>query len=115
MKAVATGAMKPPRDAAQHSFSSLAAVLAVLTTENRLLLRLLNKRGSQTTKALVRLTGRHAPELRRSLERLHAAGFVDVEKLGRARIWVATPGSLNVEIDLQEGWERIEYVPRQSR
>ena len=115
MKSVAAGARKPRKDAAQHSFSSIAAVLATLTTDNRRLLLLLKEHGPQPTTELVRLTGRDAPELRRSLERLHAAGIVDIKKGGRTRVWIANPGRLCIEIDLFEGWERIEYVPRRRR
>jgi len=115
MRAVASGARKAPSDAAQPSFSSISAVLATLTTDNRKLLRLLKERGPQPTTELVRLTGRDAPELRRSLERLRAAGMVNAAREGRAWFWIANPGRLYIEINLFEGWERIEYVPRRCR
>lgn len=115
MKSVAAGARKPPRDAAQHSFSSISAVLATLTTDNRRLLLLLKEHRPQPTTELVRLTGRDAPELKRSLERLHAAGIVDIKKGGRTRVWIANLGRLCIEIDLLEGLERIEYVLRRRR
>ncbi|MFA5901624.1 MAG: hypothetical protein WC829_21195 [Hyphomicrobium sp.] len=115
MKAVAAGARKPPSDAAQSSFSSIEAVLATLTNDNRRLIRLLKECGPKTATALARMTSRDSGELGRSLERLHAAGIVNAEKDGRARLWAANPGRLCIEIDLREGWERIEYVPQRRR
>jgi len=54
MKAVARGSRPAPADAAKPSFDSVAAVIRLLTPENRRLLALIRDRKPQSVAELVR-------------------------------------------------------------
>ena len=85
MEAVARGERPAPADAAKPSFSSVEAVVRLLTPENRRLLALIRDRKPSSVAALAQMTGRAQPNLTRTLAKLEAAGFIRMRSIGRRR------------------------------
>jgi predicted transcriptional regulator len=71
MRTVARGERAAPADAARPSFNSVAALVRLLTPENRRLLALIRHRKPGSVAELARLTGRAQPNLRRTLRRVY--------------------------------------------
>src|SRR4051794_26462213 len=86
MRAVARGERPAPADAAKPSFESAAALMRLLTPENRSLLRLIRDEEPESIAALSRLTGRKEPNLLRTLEKLAAAGLIELREVDRRRV-----------------------------
>lgn len=99
MRAVARGEKPAPADAAQPSFESVEALARLLTAENRLLLKIIRDARPQSIAELGRLTGRHPPNLLRTLAKLQAAGLVRLHEEHKRTVPVAIAGRLQVEID----------------
>jgi predicted transcriptional regulator len=99
MKAVARGERRPSRDAAKASFNSVAAVIRLLTSDNRRLLALIRDRKPESVAALVTMTGRAQPNLTRTLAKLEAAGFVTMKAVGRRKTPSVAVKRIVVEID----------------
>jgi|SRR5665213_118756 len=74
MRAVARGERRPPKDAAVRSFNSVDTVLRLLTPENRKLMALIRDKKPGSIAALAQMTGRAAPNLTRTLQKMEAAG-----------------------------------------
>ncbi|PYR45915.1 MAG: MarR family transcriptional regulator [Acidobacteria bacterium] len=85
MKAVARGERRAPADARKASFNSVEAVVRLLTPDNRRLLSLIRDRKPQSVAELVALTGRAQPNLTRTLAKLEAAGFIQMNIVGRRK------------------------------
>ena len=83
MKAIARGERPAPTDAARPSFNSVAALVRLLTPDNRQLLALIRDRKPQSVVELVKMTGRAQPNLTRTLAKLEAAGFITMRAVGR--------------------------------
>jgi predicted transcriptional regulator len=110
MTAVARGAQKAPRDAAVASFESAAAVLRVLTLENRKLLAAIRDRHPQSIAELASMTGRAQPNLTRTLAKLEALGFVRLESVDNRKVPTTSAHSLKIDVDLFSPNDRLEMV-----
>lgn len=100
MQAVARGERPAPADAGQASFNSVEALTRLLTPENRQLLATIRDRQPKSVAELAALTGRSAPNLSRTLEKLCAAGLVRMQPTGgRRRAPTAEVGKIRIEID----------------
>lgn len=110
MRAVARGEKPAPADASAPSFESVAALMRLLTPDNRSLLKVIRDERPQSVAALSRLTGRKEPNLLRTLGKLEAAGFVAMRLVGHRRVPTARPGKLRVEIDPFSTNDRVEVA-----
>jgi predicted transcriptional regulator len=110
MKAVARGARSAPADARRPSFNSVAAVVRLLTPENRRLLTVIRDRKPQSVADLVQLTGRAQPNLTRTLAKFEAAGFITITTLGRRKAPSATVKRIVVEIDPYSDRDRMRVA-----
>ena len=99
MKAFARGERPAPADAARPSFNSVAALIRLLTPENRQLLALIRDRKPQSVAELVRMTRRAQPNLTRTLAKLEAAGFIAMRAVGRRKALSTAIKKIVVEID----------------
>ena len=110
MKAVARGQQPAPVDARTPSFNSVAAVVRLLTPENRRLLTVIRDRKPRSVADLVQLTGRAQPNLTRTLAKLEAAGFITITTLGRRKAPSATVKRIVVEIDPYSDRDRMRVA-----
>jgi predicted transcriptional regulator len=110
MKAVARGERPAPADARTPSFNSVAAVVRLLTPENRRLLTVIRDRKPQSVADLVQLTGRAQPNLTRTLAKLEAAGFITTTTVGRRKAPIATVKRIVVEIDPYSDRDRMRVA-----
>jgi predicted transcriptional regulator len=110
MRAVARGEIPAPADAAEASFNSIAAVLRVLTAENRHLLAVIRNRRPESIGALGAMTGLAAPVLAAKLEELEAAGLVRLETSGSEKIPLPTIEKIHIEIDPYSTEDRLEFA-----
>jgi predicted transcriptional regulator len=110
MKAVARGERPAPTDARSPSFNSVAAVVRLLTPENRRLLTVIRDRKPHSVADLVQLTGRAQPNLTRTLAKLEAAGFITITTLGRRKAPSATVKRIVVEIDPYSDRDRLRVA-----
>jgi predicted transcriptional regulator len=110
MRAVARGARSAPADAAQPSFSSVDALVRLLTPANRQLLALIRDRKPRSVAELVQMTGRAQPNLTRTLTKLEAAGFIRTKTVGRRRRPSAAIKKIVVEIDPYSSKDRVRVA-----
>jgi predicted transcriptional regulator len=110
MRAVARGERPAPADAAKPSFASAAALMRLLTPENRELLRLVRDVKPESIAALSRLTGRKEPNLLRTLEKLAAAGLVELREVDRRRVPRTRIRKLRLDIDPFGTNDRVEVA-----
>jgi predicted transcriptional regulator len=110
MRAVARGARPAPADAAQPSFSSVEALVRLLTPANRQLLALIRDRKPRSVAELVQMTGRAQPNLTRTLTKLEAAGFIRTKTVGRRRRPSAAIKKIVVEIDPYSSKDRVRVA-----
>lgn len=108
MKAVARGRKQAPADAARPSFNSVAAVMRLLTPENRALMAVIRDRQPHSIAELADMTGRAAPNLTRTLAKLEAFGLVRMKSVKRRKVPISTIRTLRVEIDPFSKDDRIE-------
>ncbi len=99
MKAVARGEQAAPADAAMPSFNSVAAVVRLLTPENRALLAIIRDLKPKSVAELAEMSGRAQPNLTRTLAKMEAAGFVRMTAAGRSKAPSVTIKKIVVEID----------------
>ena len=99
MKAVARGEQAAPADAAMPSFNSVAAVVRLLTPENRALLAIIRDLKPKSVAELAEMSGRAQPNLTRTLAKMEAAGFVRMTAAGRSKAPSVTVKKIVVEID----------------
>lgn len=110
MRAVARGARPAPADAAKPSFNSVAAVVRLLTMENRALLALIRDRKPQSVAELVAMSGRAQPNLTRTLAKLEAAGFITMKSVGRRKAPSVAVKKIVVEIDPYADRDRLRVA-----
>ena len=110
MRAVARGERKAPRDAALPSFQSAAALLRLLTRENRRLLAVIRDAKPQSIAELARLTRRAPSNLTRTLAKLEAVGLITMTRVARRKVPTAAVTSLRLEIDPYYGRDVLEFV-----
>jgi predicted transcriptional regulator len=114
MRAVARGERSAPADAAQPSFDSAAALLRLLTPENRSLLRTIRDARPQSVAELARLTNRAEPNLLRTLGKLKAYGLLDLRTVNRRTVPAIRVGIVRVEIDPCAMADRVETTSAQA-
>jgi predicted transcriptional regulator len=110
MKAVAGGRTRAPSGAARASFNSVQALTRLLTTENRRLLATIRDREPKSIADLAKMTGRAAPNLTRTLNKLEGAGLIRMETINRRKVPRTTITKLSVEIDPFAVNDRVEVV-----
>jgi len=110
VRAVARGERAAPADAGKPSFASAAALMRLLTPENRGLLRLIRDEEPESIAALSRLTGRKEPNLLRTLEKLAAAGLVELREVDRRRVPRTPIRKLRLDIDPFGTDDRVEVA-----
>jgi predicted transcriptional regulator len=110
MKAVARGAKLAPVTAAVPSFSSVVALLRLLTPENRDLLAIIRKHRPQSIAELAQLTGRAAPNLTRTLGKLAAVGFVRMDTVAKRKVPKTLVQTLRLRIDPFSMNDRLEVA-----
>ena len=99
MRSVARGEQAAPADAAMPSFNSVAAVVRLLTPENRALLAIIRSLKPKSVAELAEMSGRAQPNLTRTLAKMEAAGFVRMTAAGRSKAPSVTIKKIVVEID----------------
>ncbi len=99
MKAVARGERPAPVDASAPSFESVAALVGLLTPENRRLLNVIRDQRPQSVTALSRMTARAQPNLTRTLAKLQAAGLIAMASHGRRKAPTVIVRRIVVDID----------------
>ena len=110
MKAVARGERPAPADAGKPSFNSVAAVVRLLTPDNRRLLALIRDRKPASVAELVTMTGRAQPNLTRTLAKLEAAGFIRMTTVGRCKTPSVSIKRIVVEIDPYSDRDRLRVA-----
>jgi predicted transcriptional regulator len=110
MRAVARGERAAPVDAAKPSFNSVAALIRLLTPENRQLLALIRDRKPGSVAELVAITGRAQPNLTRTLAKLEAAGFIRMKPIGRRKAPSTAIKKIVVEIDPFSQHDRLRVA-----
>jgi len=110
MKAVARGERSAPSDAAAPSFTSVEAVVRLLTPGNRRLLTVIRDRKPQSVAELVHMTGRAQPNLTRTLAKFEAAGFVRMTTHGRRKVPSVAVKRIIVEIDPYSNRDRLRVA-----
>ncbi|MGE8258474.1 MAG: helix-turn-helix domain-containing protein [Stenotrophomonas sp.] len=81
------------------TFASLSSLAAVLSDENRRLLRTLHQREPQSLTELAGLTGRKVPSLSRTLKMMERYGLVELKREGVAVIPSALAIRFTVVLD----------------
>lgn len=109
MRAVARGEIPAPPDASQPSIESADALLRILTRENRELLRLIRDNKPNSIAELARLSHRAEPNLLRTLDKLEAAGFVEMQFNGNRRVPTLRIKRLHVEIDPYAMEDKVKF------
>ena len=110
MKAVARGEKPAPPDAAKAGFSSVEALVRLLTPANRRLLALIRDKKPGSVADLVQLTGRAQPNLTRTLAKLERAGFITMKTTGRRKAPSISVKKIVVEIDPCSGRDRLRVA-----
>ena len=110
MRSVARGERPAPADAAKPSFESVAAVVRLLTPENRALLALIRDRKPRSVAELAQMTRRAQPNLSRTLAKLEAAGLITMKAAGRRKAPSATIRKIIVEIDPFSNRDRLRVA-----
>lgn len=110
MKAVARGERPAPADARKPSFSSVDALVRLLTPENRQLLAIIRDRKPQSVAELVEMTGRAQPNLTRTLAKMASAGFITMKSVGRRKAPNVAVKKIIVEIDPYSDHDRLKVA-----
>lgn len=98
LRKAANGLGAPP-DAGGLVVESVDALLRLLTSDNRELLRIIRDEHPPSIAALSKLTDRAQPNLARTLGKLEAAGLVTFRQEGKRRVPVALARKFRVEVD----------------
>ena len=110
--AIARGERPAPTDAARPSFNSAAALVRLLTPDNRQLLALIRDRKPQSVVELVKMTGRAQPNLTRTLAKLEAAGFFTMRAVGRRKAPSAAIKKIVQELESIVGVSAFHIISR---
>lgn len=110
MRAVARGEKPAPKDAAQPSFNSVEALIRLLTPENRQLMAIIRDNQPASITALAKMTGRAAPNLTRTLQKLEAAGLIKIKTDKRTKRPVPAVRALRLQIDPFSEHDVLEYA-----
>lgn len=110
MKAVARGNRPAPADAGKPSFSSVEAIVRLLTPDNRRLLALIRDRKPRSVAELAAMTGRAQPNLTRTLAKLEAVGFITMKAVGRRKTPSVAVKKIVVEIDPYSDRDRLRVA-----
>lgn len=86
-------------------FPSMATMAAVLSEDNRAMLRLIHERKPKSLTELADLTGRQVPNLSRTLRMMEGYGLVAIEKNARETQPVALATEFLVVLDSLQGDE----------
>jgi len=86
-------------------FPSTATMAAVLSEDNRAMLRLIHERKPKSLTELAELTGRQVPNLSRTLRMMEGYGLVAIEKNARQTQPVALATEILVVLDSPQGDE----------
>ena len=108
MKIVASGKRPAPKDAADRSFESVAALIRLLTPENRELLAIIRGRKPQSVTELADMTGRKSPNVLRTLGKLEEIGFVSMKTVKRRKVPIAMVMPFRIRIDPYSLNDRLE-------
>jgi predicted transcriptional regulator len=100
MLAIARGEAKAAPDRPKVTFSSEAALMHVLSPENRKLLGYILRDRPESVSALVALSGKSQPNVSRALGVLERAGFIALEQNGANRRPVALVRHVHIDFDL---------------
>ncbi|WP_350304958.1 HVO_A0114 family putative DNA-binding protein [Photorhabdus viridis] len=87
-------------------FTSMIALAQVLSSDNIVLLRLINERKPETIAELAKLSGRQPSNLSATLKTLNQHGFVALEKNGRS----VKPRALFTDFEIKIEQEIVERV-----
>ncbi|MBF0561417.1 MAG: MarR family transcriptional regulator [Alphaproteobacteria bacterium] len=109
MRMVARGEISAPEDAASSSIESTEALLRLLTSDNRNLLRIIRDAKPQSVAELARLTNRAEPNLLRTLGKLEAFGLLEMRTVDRRRVPTPIIGMLHLDIDPYSMSDKIEF------
>jgi predicted transcriptional regulator len=109
MRAVARGEKPAPKDAAEPSFESVDALMRLLTPQNRELLAIIRDKKPQSIQELAELTGRAAPNLTRTLNKLEAVGFVRMKCVKRRKVPTPAVRSFRIKVDPFSMNDRLEF------
>ncbi|MFM9968839.1 MAG: helix-turn-helix domain-containing protein [Burkholderiales bacterium] len=108
MLAVVRGERKPSANAGKVSFESVAAVMRLLSPENRRLLAVIEDRKPVSVADLARLVGRAEPNVSRTLSKLTAAGFIRMKSgAGKVKTPEVAIHRLTVDIDVCRQTDRV--------
>ncbi len=110
MKAVARGERPAPAGAGRPSFNSVAAVIRLLSPNNRRLLALIRDRKPQSVAELAAMAGRAQPNLTRTLAKLEAVGFITMKAVGRRKTPSVAVKRIVVEIDPYSDRDRLRVA-----
>lgn len=99
-----------PDDAGSLVVESAEALVRLLTTENRELLRIIRDEEPESVAALARLSNRAQPNLLRTLSKLEAAGLVSFKTDGKRRRPVSVARRFSVHVDPFGPNDRIEVA-----
>jgi predicted transcriptional regulator len=110
MRAVTRGRRRAPADAARPSFDSVAALVRLLTPENRTLLKVIRDARPRSIAELERITGRRAPNLVRTLAKLEAMGLVRLREDRHRTVPTAIAAKFRVVIDPYSMKDRVEVA-----
>ena len=80
-------------------FPSMATMAAVLSEDNRAMLRLIHERKPKSLTELAELTGRQVPNLSRTLRMMEGYGLVTIEKNARETQPIALATEFLVVLD----------------
>ncbi len=100
MLAIARGEVKPDPGRSKVTFVSEAALMQVLTPENRRILGHILRDKPASVTELMALTGKTQPNVSRALGVLERAGFVAFEQYGTTKRPVALVSHVHVDYDL---------------
>jgi len=106
LRKAAKGLGAPP-DAGGLVVESVDALLRLLTSDTRELLRIIRDEHPPSIAALSKLTHRAQPNLARTLGKLEAAGLVTFRQEGKRRVPVVLARKFRVEVDPFAAEDRI--------